>query len=75
MIYILIEQAMNGTVTMNTMVTGIEAKSFDEACEKLTHFQHWAEAVITEKTRKKIRYHMANSPCRGWMDDNPLKIV
>jgi hypothetical protein len=49
MIYLLVEQVMNGTVTMEVLNTGFEAESFDKAFESLTHTENWhkAEDILT----------------------------
>lgn len=78
MIYLLTEQVMNGTVTMDIITTGIEADSFDEAFEKLTHFENWHMATNITKDDKAVSFSMP-TPSGGFgigglMKNKPLKI-
>ena len=79
MIYLLTEQAMNGTVTMGMSSTGIEAASFDEAFEKLTHFKNWNKAMNIMKDDERVDYTIPGEGggfgCVGSMENMPLTVV
>ena len=78
MIYLLTEQVMNGTVTMDIMTTGIEADSFDAAFEKLTHFENWHLATNIQKDDKQVSYVIPDTAdgfgVGGSMKNEPLRI-
>ena len=78
MIYLLTEQVMNGTVTMDITTTGIEAESFGAAFEKLTHFKNWHLAVNIQKDDKQVSFDIPD-PAGGFgvwgsMKKEPLEI-
>lgn len=75
MIFLLIEQAMNSTVPIEIIVTGIEADSFDAAFEKLTHFENWHLAENFNRNDERINYVIpGENPVFGTMRTEPLKI-
>jgi hypothetical protein len=75
LIYVLVEQALNGTVTMDTIITGVEAHSFDEACEKVTKFENWSKAINIERTDGCLSYIMPGTfSVWGRMESKPLTI-
>jgi hypothetical protein len=76
MIYLLVEQVMNGTLTMDIITSGIEAKSFEEAYEKLTHFENWHLAKDIYKTDARVNYSIFGKTSCIWasMKSEPLRI-
>lgn len=80
MIYVLTEQFMNGTVTINVHISGIEADSFAAACKKLREFENWHLAENITQTANEISYTIPSTEgyglsCFGRMDDEPLKVA
>ena len=86
MIFILIESVMNGTVTMSTSPTGIEADDFEGAKKKLKSLKRFAGATIIFEgttlfeykigsTSKIITSKIDSLPVYGRMDATPLRII
>ena len=46
MIFILNEQVLNGTVTINNIITGIEAENFLEAVKKVKTFKSFIDGIV-----------------------------
>jgi hypothetical protein len=75
LIYILVERILNGTVTMDTIITGVEAHSFDEACEKVTQFENWSKAINIKRTDDCLSYGVPGAfSVWGRMESKPLTI-
>jgi hypothetical protein len=78
-IYIVTEQVMNGTVTMNTMVSGIKAKDFRWAVlklkRKLAKFQFPSKIYTDSDTEFSYSINGQEFPLFGRMTDKPLKII
>jgi ketopantoate reductase len=56
-IYVLKEHIMNGTVTMDVMVSGVKAKSFKEAVKKMKavlSYNKNANFIITTETDNRL---------------------
>lgn len=82
MIFILNEQVLNGIVTMNNIITGIEAENFLEACEKVKKFKSFTEgfAKITKENYNEIHFEVKQDESTRWtvfceMKNEELKIV
>ena len=79
MIYILIEHVMNGTVTMNTITTGVEAETFKDAIEKVKGMEGFRKfkPEINKETDKEFEFQFPNQdlPVWGGMTDKPIKII
>lgn len=57
MIFVLTDQIMNGTVTIQTHSSGIEAESFEKAKDKLKAFENFStDFKITRETEEEIHY-------------------
>jgi hypothetical protein len=65
---------MNGTVTMKTITTLIEADSFDEAFEKLTKFPNWAIASVLVRDDEGISYSIGRDVW-GRLSKYPASVV
>lgn len=81
MIFILKESMMNGTVTMDTMVTGIEADNFEEAKKKVKALPN-VENFIVQETDTEISMRPKPNPeiipsfnAFGIMKNEPLKVL
>lgn len=76
MIFILKESILNGTVTMQTIVTGIEADSFKEAINKLKEFSGYKNlnAEINNDTEEYFSYSILFK-LHGIMDNKSLKML
>ena len=72
-IYLLIEKIMNGTVTMEIITTGVEARSFTEAKEIVRNMQNFHLATLIVDDNDTLAYHI--DPIIGTMKREPLKIV
>ena len=79
MIFILTEQAMNGTVTMAISNFGIEAYTFENAIEqikKFTLFPYFEHITETDKEYSFILPETKNSlPVIGIMKNSPLEMI
>lgn len=79
MIFILKEQAYNGTVTMSVMITGVEAKNFKEAVQKLKQKikeKPELNCNILEDSDEKFYYSIAGGfPISGILENEPLKML
>lgn len=56
MIFLLTEQLMNGTVTMEIYSTEIESDSFKKAVEKIKKFDGFIGAEINEETDERFSF-------------------
>jgi len=80
-IYIVTEHVMNGTVTMKTIVSGIEAEDFVKAkfalVEKLLKNLGKDKFKTIEDTPELYRYSIRNPefPVFGQMENKPLDIL
>jgi hypothetical protein len=72
-IYLLIEKIMNGTVTMDIITTGVEARSFTEAKEIVRNMPNFNLATLIVDDNDTLAYHI--TPIIGTMKREPLKIV
>jgi len=78
MIFVLRESIMNGTVTMQTIVTGVRAKTFDNAKTKVlktlnkAHKGKWVDKTIYNDD---FRFLLTGSamPVYGVLDKKPLR--
>lgn len=76
MIFIVTEHIMNGSVTMDTMVTGVEADNFDAAVEKLKAHPEVSRAKIIVNSEDDFQYRIAGEfPVWGRITDNPLTML
>ena len=84
MIYILTEQIMNGTVTIDTSVTGIEAVDFEEAKHKLKVAagdngigEHGVEMENERDADDGFRYVIRGGtfPVVGRLSNKPLRML
>lgn len=58
MIYILTEQAFNGTVTMGVTTTGVEADSFREAVDKVKETIKDCHHSVSEDTEERFSFYL-----------------
>ena len=76
MIFVLTEQHMNGTVTMNTMVVGVDAKDFKTAVSKVKAMGNVHRATIHLEDDRQLYYSIpGHCPVVGNMRCEPLKIL
>jgi hypothetical protein len=77
MIYILVEQTLNGTVTMNSQISGIKAKSFNDAVRKLLSLQTMSKAKDIKKSSKELTFVIEGElfNTAGTMSNQPLNII
>lgn len=77
MIYILRDSVMNGTVTMNTYVTGIEADSFPEAIKKVKELPGMVHAIDITETIDELTCKFENAFIITYstMNSTPLKVI
>jgi len=74
--YILVEQIMNGTVTMQIVSTGIDAPTFEEAIKKVKNMKNFGKATITSETDKIFHFVLqGNFPCYGTMENKVLELI
>jgi hypothetical protein len=80
MIFILTEQIMNGTVTMDILTTGIEAESFEKAVEKIKKLSNFKNVTIHVDTDTMFDYTFPKNgnndfPIFGNLQYKPLNII
>lgn len=78
MIFIVTEQIMNGTVTMDVMAYGIEENSFGEAKRYLRRVVATKGGEITHADNDRIDYSISQKSdftLYGSMKKQPLKIL
>ena len=76
MIFILKQHIMNGTVTIDTMVTGIEADSFKEAKNKLKRNLKNCKGKIISNTSKKLTFEIIDQMrIYGVLEDDELEML
>ena len=76
MIYILKESMMNGTVTIDTYTTGIEADSFPEAIKRVLALPNMNAAKNIKETINDISFNFdGHFPVYALMDSTPLKVL
>ncbi len=75
--YLLVEQIMNGTVTMQIISTGIETQTFEDAIMKVKNLPNFSKASIHTENDSEFTYSIGNQqfPCYGRMENNVLKII
>jgi len=74
--FLLTEQIMNGTVTMEIISTAINTETFQQAIEKIKLLPNFDKAIITQKTDKMFTYYMKGEfPCYGKMENKQIKII
>ena len=79
-IYLLVNSVRNGTVTMDTMISGVEAKDFDEAKEKIKKMPKVPDEKEWSINEKSISFNVEQDDgsifkvyCE--MKNEPLKII
>jgi hypothetical protein len=76
MIYILTEQVMNGTVTMKSNTTLIEADNFDSAYKKLQGLPNWNMATNIYDTDNHVGYTISGDMlCYGTLYKKPARVI
>ena len=78
MIFILTEQVLNGTVTMDVMVSGVEATSFTDAVATLCSICEKRGLKMQNERRgeKSFAYSLPGKfQIYGHMDGKPLKML
>ena len=78
MIFTLQESVMNGTVTMQTMVTGVEAKDFEDAKDRVLAImkKNCPQAIINHNNKNSLNYSIPGDfEINGYMADKPLKML
>jgi len=82
MIFILNEHVLNGTVTMNNIITGIEAENFIEACDKVKTFKSFTEGKvkINRENYDEFEFEVIQDESTPWMvfcemNNEELKIL
>jgi len=79
MIYLVTEQMMNGTVTMDIGAYGIEANNLDEAYEKLEKRKWWNRVTYMRRTKQRIDFGIPAPPgglaVWGSMKNEPLEVI
>ena len=74
--YILTEQIMNGTVTMEILSTGIDAKTFEDAVKKVKNLPGLSKATICADSESGFGYLISSQcSCYGRMENKVLKII
>lgn len=74
MIYVLNEQLMNGTVTMQVITTLIHADSGAEAYEKLKKFKNWKDAEDIQEDDEAVTYRIGMG-CWGRLSMKPSEVL
>jgi hypothetical protein len=77
MIYIVNESILNGTITVDSIISGIEAETFEKAMEKLKSRFSGRIEILHEDTQSISFYNKQECGfrVRGIMKNKPLKIV
>lgn len=85
MLFLLNEQIMNGTVTMSILSTGVEAKDFSGAKDKIKANIDAAKKAADEficsvhqDTDTEFSYTigaLTQFPCYGRMENKPLRVI
>lgn len=74
--YLLTEQIMNGTVTMQIISTGIEAETFEDAIAKVKHLPNFGKATIHTENNLIFDYSIyGQAQCYGRMENKILRII
>lgn len=74
--YLLTEQIMNGTITMQIISTGVEADIFGYAIAKIKDLPNFVKATIHTENDLEFSYSIAGQfPCYGRMENKVLKII
>lgn len=75
--YLLIEQILNGTVTMQIVTTGIQAETWDEAVRKVKTMRNMQKATIQVDTNQELVYAIWKQkyPCHGRMENKLLEVI
>jgi tRNA/tmRNA/rRNA uracil-C5-methylase (TrmA/RlmC/RlmD family) len=77
MIFVLNEAVMNGTVTMKTIITGVEGSSFEVARAKLkTKLATLSNVTIKEDSAERVAYAISGQMAVwGVMESKELEML
>jgi hypothetical protein len=74
--YILTEQIMNGTVTMQIISTGVEAETFEDAIIKIKNLPNFPIMTIQKENNSEFSYYISGQfPCFGRMENKILRVI
>jgi hypothetical protein len=74
--YLLTEQIMNGTITMQIISTGIEAETFEDAIIKIKNIPNLSRATILTENDLEFNYFITGRfLCYGRMENKILHII
>ena len=75
MIFILKESIMNGTVTLKTMVSGVEADTFEEAVKHLKQLPFFENMKHIVEEKYGFSYWAKDGSLAGIMEAEPLIFI
>lgn len=77
MMFTLTESILNGSVSMSSKVTLVEATNFEEACDKIRKLPNWNLAINVHETSEGFSYYIESGAfgCSGVLNRQPPEII